>query len=55
MSEFIDIFEEVLRIVTVQPRRIRYRLPEWEERMQVPERTGASMVGDRSRTTKDLL
>ena len=40
MSDFVDIFGEVLRIVTFQPReaRMRYRLPEWDERMQVPEK-----------------
>jgi hypothetical protein len=40
MSDFVDIFGEVLRIVTFQPReaRMRYRVLEWEERMQVPEK-----------------
>ena len=40
MSDFVDIFGDVLRIATFQPReaRMRYRRPEWEERMQVPER-----------------
>ena len=49
MSDFLDIFAEVLRIMTVQPReaRMRYRLPEWEERMQEPERNKASEVGER--------
>ena len=50
MSDFVDIFGEVLRIVTFQPReaRMRYRLPEWEERMQAPDRERASW--ERSRT-----
>ena len=36
MSDFLDIFAEVLRIVTLQPReaRMRYRLQEREERME---------------------
>ena len=52
MSDFIDIFGEVLRIVTFQPReaRMRYRLPEWDERMQAPERTGASEIAESGRT-----
>lgn len=38
MWDFVDILAEVLRIVTFQPReaRMRYRLPEWEERMEPP-------------------
>jgi hypothetical protein len=40
MSDFINIFGEVLRIVTFQPReaRMRYELPHWEERVHAPER-----------------
>ena len=40
MSDFVDIFGEVLRIVTVQPReaRVRYRPAVCEARMQLPEK-----------------
>lgn len=39
MNEFVDIFAQVLRIVTFQPReaRMRYRAAEWEERMHAPD------------------
>ena len=49
MNEFLDIFGEVVRIVTFQPResRMRYRLPDWEERMEVPARR-ISPFGSRS-------
>lgn len=41
MSDFVDIFGEVLRIVTFQPReaRMRYRLPEWDQGIQALERS----------------
>ena len=62
MSDFLSIFEEALCIVTVQPRegRMRYELPlreRWtqEERMRSPERTRASMAGQRGPTTTDTL
>ena len=40
MSDFVDIFAEVLRIATFQPReaQMRYRLQDCEARMQAPER-----------------
>ena len=53
MSDFVNIFEEVLRIVTVQPReaRMRYRPPEWDQRLHVPERKNAR---DERRTDRSL-
>ena len=40
MSDFTDIFGDVLCIVTFQPReaRMRYRSPEREARTQAPEK-----------------
>ncbi|GLS34047.1 hypothetical protein SAMN04488498_107154 [Mesorhizobium albiziae] len=53
MSDFEDIFADVVRIVTFQPReaRMRYRPPEWDERLQAPERKNAH---DRRRTDRSL-
>ena len=52
MSEFVNIFQEVLSIATLQPReaRMRYRLAEREERMLAPAMERAVMIGERCRT-----
>ncbi|SFO67502.1 hypothetical protein SAMN03159463_02635 [Mesorhizobium sp. NFR06] len=39
MSDFVDIFAEVLRVATFQPReaRMRYQLPRCDQSVQAPE------------------
>jgi hypothetical protein len=43
MSDFEDIFGDVIRLVTFQPReaRMRYRPAERDERLELPERNDA--------------
>ena len=51
MSDFVNIFQEVLCIATLQPReaRMRYRLPEREETMRAAEMERLVMIGERWR------
>ncbi|WP_292547676.1 hypothetical protein [Mesorhizobium sp.] len=52
MSDFEDIFADVIRIVTFQPREacMRYRPPEGDERLQLLEKKNArdDVAPDRS-------
>jgi hypothetical protein len=51
MSEFTDIFGEVIRLVTFQPReaRMRYQNPQWEDRIHTPQPRKAATDAARGR------
>jgi hypothetical protein len=57
MSEFTDIFGEVIRIVTFQSREGRMRCPnpQWEERIHSPQPREATTDAVRGRNEGDRV
>jgi hypothetical protein len=57
MSDFTEIFGDVLRIVTFQPReaRMRYQGPQWDERMEAPKRKDSRERVERGDQRKDAV
>ena len=57
MSDFTEIFGDVLRIVTFQPReaRMRYQGPQWDERMEAPKRKDSREGVERGDQRKDAV